>query len=448
MRIKQAIFTKLFGHFNYELNLHDTVTIIHGPNGCGKTTMLKIMDAVFNKRINTLRTIDFESVKFVFDDGVALSIARKQYISEIQGRSNSNFYYLVYTIANPGEQPNVIDPFEKTEEYIALIERALRSSRPLPYLERISENLWLDRRKDEEYSRDEVIERFGPLFVRRYGNAEPEDVIPEKVQAIIDGLDIRFISADRLTVQKRVERHYGEDSLEIKQKVDVIAQDISARIKETIQKYAQLSQAKDRTFPLRAIRNNNPMSVEQIKEKMVELEAKRKEFVETGLLEESQDIDIRELVDAVTEANRQNLSLYAADTEEKLAALADLSTSINLFRKLIDGSFNHKKIIFNKDNGFYFVTEYAGSIVSPKNLSSGEQHELVMFYDLIFNTTQNTLVLIDEPELSLHVGWQIDYVDKLLDIIKIAGFYTLLATHSPQIIHDKWDLTVSLAEKK
>lgn len=447
MRIKQAVFTNLFGYFNYVLDLHDTVTIIHGPNGCGKTTMLKIMDAVFNKRINTLRTIDFESVKFLFSDGVTLSIARKQYSSTIQGRSNSSFYYLTYTIEKLGEEPNTIDPFERTEEYIALIDRALRGSRPLPYLERLSEDRWWDRRKGEEYSRDEVIDRFGPYIARRYGNGEPEDIVPEKVQALIDSLEIRLISADRLTVQKRVERQYGEDSLEIKQKVDVIAQDISTRIKETIQKYAQLSQAKDRTFPLRAIRNNNPMTVEQIKEKMVELEAKRKEFVETGLLEESQDIDIHELVDAVTEANRQNLSLYAADTEEKLAALADLSASINLFRKLIDGSFNHKKIVFNKDKGFFFVTEYSGSIVNPKNLSSGEQHELVMFYDLIFSTTQNTLVLIDEPELSLHVGWQIDYVDKLLDIIKIAGFYTLLATHSPQIIHDKWNLTVSLAEK-
>lgn len=445
MRIKQAVFTKLFGHFNYELDLHETVTIIHGPNGCGKTTMLKIIDAVFNKRMNTLRAIDFETAKFVFSNGVAFSITRKKYTSLISGRNSSNFYYLTYLIEVPGEQANVIDPFERTEESITLIERALRSSRPLPYLERTSEDRWLDRRSGKEYSRAEVIERFGPFIMRRYGNGEPEDIIPEKVQVLMDSLDVRLISADRLTVQKRVEHQYGEASLEIEQKVDVIAQDISNRIKETIQKYAQLSQAKDRTFPLRAIRNNNPMSVKQIKEKMVELEAKRKEFVKTGLLEEAQDIDTHELVNAVTENNRQNLSLYAADTEEKLAALAALSASINLFRNLIDSSFNHKKIVFNKDKGFYFVTEYSGSIVNPKNLSSGEQHELVMFYDLIFNTSQNTLVLIDEPELSLHVGWQIDYVNKLLDIIKIAGFYTLLATHSPQIIHDKWDLTISLA---
>lgn len=446
MRIKQAVFTKLFGFFNYTLDLHDTVTIIHGPNGCGKTTMLKIINAVFNKQLSTLKATDFESVKFSLSDGSYLTIFRKQYSSHVPKRHTSNFYYIAYMVEESGEAPLIFDPFEKSDEYFTVVDKYLHSPRPLPFLERTGAETWFDRRLGKEYSLEEAVEKYGVSIYRRYSSNEIEDIIPEKVQAIIDSIDVRLISADRLTVQKRVERQYGEDSLEIKQKVDVIAQDISDRIKNTIQKYAQLSQAKDRTFPLRAIKNNSPMSVQQIKDKMVELESKRKEFVETGILEESQDIDIRELVDAVTEANRQNLSLYAADTEEKLAALSDLSASINLFRRLIDSSFNHKQIVFDKDKGFYFVTTYSGSVVNPKSLSSGEQHELVMFYDLIFNTTPSTLVLIDEPELSLHIKWQIDYVDRLLEIIKITGFYTLLATHSPQIIHDKWDYTISLTE--
>ena len=69
-----------------------------------------------------------------------------------------------------------------------------------------------------------------------------------------------------------------------------------------------------------------------------------------------------------------------------------------------------------------------------------------MFYDLIFGTTNKTLILIDEPELSLHIKWQLSYVDELLSIIKATGFSAVLATHSPQIIHDKWDLTVSLSD--
>ena len=294
---------------------------------------------------------------------------------------------------------------------------------------------------------EEVIAEYGTIIFRRYSREYLEDDIPQPVQDILASMDVRLIAADRLTVAKRVERQYGEDNIKIERRVNLIAKDLSQKIRDTIQQYAQLSQAKDRTFPLRAIKQSSPLTVDEIKSKMIELESKRKEFVDTGILEEEQDdIGIHDLLDAITESNRQNLSLYAIDTEEKLNALSSLSSSINLFRNLIDKNFNNKRIVFNKDYGFRFVATYSDSTILPQSLSSGEQHELVMFYDLIFNASENTLILIDEPELSLHIKWQLDYVDELLQIISATKFSAVLATHSPQIIHDKWDLTVSLSE--
>jgi predicted ATP-binding protein involved in virulence len=58
--------------------------------------------------------------------------------------------------------------------------------------------------------------------------------------------------------------------------------------------------------------------------------------------------------------------------------------------------------------------------------------------------TPNSLILIDEPELSLHILWQQEFLRDLEEIIKIAGLDFLIATHSPQIIHDRWDLAVEL----
>jgi len=323
----------------------------------------------------------------------------------------------------------------------------LRSHRPFPWLERISEDMWLDRRSDQKLTIEEVIIKYGNLLYNRYGRDFFEDDIPNEVQQVLEKIDVKLIAADRLTVPKRVERQYGEDNIKIERRVDIIATDLSKRIRDTIQQYAHIAQAKDRTFPFRAIMQKKLMSVDEIKAQMIGLETKRKEFIENGLLEEEQDnIDIHELVNAITDSDRQNLSLYTSDTAEKLDALSSLSSSINLFRKLIDGSFINKKIVFNKEYGFRFLTTYSDSEILPQNLSSGEQHELVMFYDLIFNTSEKTLILIDEPELSLHIKWQLSYVDELLDIISLTGFSAVLATHSPQIIHDKWKLTVSLSD--
>lgn len=446
MKLVRVEFTKLFGYFDYSIDFHDTVTILHGLNGCGKTTMLQTINAVFNKEMDTIKSTDLQSVSFFFSTGAILKIDRKKIYLDPEKEKATGIIYLAYSIIENGKE-TVFDSFENTDEYQDIVKRFLKGYRPFPFLERINESTWYDRKRETKLNLEEVIAEYGTIIFRRYSREYLEDDIPQPVQDILASMDVRLIAADRLTVAKRVERQYGEDNIKIERRVNLIAKDLSQKIRDTIQQYAQLSQAKDRTFPLRAIKQSSPLTVDEIKSKMIELESKRKEFVDTGILEEEQDdIGIHDLLDAITESNRQNLSLYAIDTEEKLNALSSLSSSINLFRNLIDKNFNNKRIVFNKDYGFRFVAIYSDSTILPQSLSSGEQHELVMFYDLIFNASENTLILIDEPELSLHIKWQLDYVDELLQIISATKFSAVLATHSPQIIHDKWDLTVSLSE--
>ena len=447
MRIERVEFKKLFGFYDYSIKVNDTVTIIHGVNGCGKTTMLKIIDAAINKDIDYLKATDFEAVQFFFSDNSTLLIERRRIPLNASTEANG-IYYLVYKTTVDSKE-TVYDAFENPKEIAEVIEKSLRAYRPLPFLERVSEEKWFNRRDEAFYSTTEIIEKYGEYFYKRYARDLVDDGIPEDIELMLSTVKVRLITADRLTVQKRVERQYRDDSdnYKVERRVDIIAKDVSKRIKETIQEYAQLSQAKDRTFPIRAIKADSPMPVEEIKKKMYDLEAKRKEFIETGILqEEKDDIDIHELVESITEGNRQNLSLYAIDTEEKLNALSSLSSAINHFRTLVDSSFSNKRIIFNKEFGFKFITTYSNALIPPHNLSSGEQHELVMLYDLIFTTTPDTLIMIDEPELSLHIKWQLSYLDELLKIIDRSGFYAVLATHSPQIIHDRWDLTISLSD--
>ena len=40
--------------------------------------------------------------------------------------------------------------------------------------------------------------------------------------------------------------------------------------------------------------------------------------------------------------------------------------------------------------------------------------------------------------------WQQLFLNDLEEITKLVGFDVLIATHSPQIINDRWDLTVEL----
>ena len=69
-----------------------------------------------------------------------------------------------------------------------------------------------------------------------------------------------------------------------------------------------------------------------------------------------------------------------------------------------------------------------------------------MFYRLIFNTSINGIVLIDEPEISLHIEWQEDYLDRLIDICQMNGLQAIVATHSPNIVNGHFDLFVDKGE--
>lgn len=79
-------------------------------------------------------------------------------------------------------------------------------------------------------------------------------------------------------------------------------------------------------------------------------------------------------------------------------------------------------------------------------LSSGEQHEIVLFYELLFKVPENSLVLIDEPEISLHIVWQKEFINDMSEIVRMRNFDILMATHSPQIVNGNWDITVELAK--
>ena len=72
---------------------------------------------------------------------------------------------------------------------------------------------------------------------------------------------------------------------------------------------------------------------------------------------------------------------------------------------------------------------------------------MVLFYKLIFESDVN-LLLIDEPEISLHIAWQKELMNDFKEVINLnKGMQMIIATHSPQIISDNWDLQIDLGEQ-
>lgn len=76
--------------------------------------------------------------------------------------------------------------------------------------------------------------------------------------------------------------------------------------------------------------------------------------------------------------------------------------------------------------------------ISMEKASSGEQNLYIMYFRLIFDCV-NSMIAIDEPELSLHIDWQSKFVHDILEIIKVTSNRVIILTHSPDIIGNYWE---------
>jgi predicted ATP-binding protein involved in virulence len=183
------------------------------------------------------------------------------------------------------------------------------------------------------------------------------------------------------------------------------------------------------------------LSLEEVRHKLSALDEQRRDLQSVGLLEQSaQDNQPIPEPDA---SQLAVLAVYIDDVTQKLDVFSDLRRRIELFLQLLNCRFTYKKVRVDKRLGLVFQAA-GGQDLPPTSLSTGEQHELVILYQLLFLTEADSLVLIDEPEISLHVAWQTSFLKDLARISSVTNVDFLIATHSPQIIGNRWDLTVEL----
>ena len=69
--------------------------------------------------------------------------------------------------------------------------------------------------------------------------------------------------------------------------------------------------------------------------------------------------------------------------------------------------------------------------------SSGEKHILFAFLNIARHIHDNSLILIDEPEISLHPNWQMIYITALKQLFReFSSCHFVIASHSPYLVSD------------
>jgi predicted ATP-binding protein involved in virulence len=461
MRITKIFVEKLFGVFDHEirLNIADRITIIHAPNGYGKTIILKMLNGLFNATYSDLRTIPYKSFNVEFDDGRRIEVHKQPQDNE-QGQIQLDFQHdkqsklasltiSLHTSSNEETRSFNVRSSQKDME-----RRSFYSDLEefIPGLTRISSRRWLYKFTGEDLTTEEVLERFSDQIP---GFKKVERKGEEWLIEIRKEINIYFIESQRLLSfsNDRDMRSYRKNSnAGLLPTVTAYSDELVQEVKERLTEYASVSQSLDRSFPARVLQQtSDELTNEDLRNKLDQLEIHRNRLVDSGLLEkdEGQNLPVRS--QDIDERTRNVLAVYVGDVEKKLDVFGDIADKIDLFRRIVNSKFSYKEIVVSREKGFIFRSKYpegsgngVSDFLSPSSLSSGEQHELVLLYELLFKVKENSLVLIDEPELSLHVGWQVNFLKDLQEITKLADLDLLIATHSPSLINDRWDLTVEL----
>jgi predicted ATP-binding protein involved in virulence len=441
MRLQRFSVEKLFGLFNHEIffNLDERVTIIHAPNGFGKTVILKMIAGMFGGTLNIFRSCDFNNLSFHFDDTSILEVRQEVHVRESESRMGESRSYRINYLTN--SRSETWNPDERGPTGGAVVSPNILA-RYIHHISRVGERQWRDHFRGDIIGYEELLDRYWeqlPPSVRRH---PPH---PPWLRDLRASIHCRLIETNRLVAFDRsddriVGREEGPTPV-----VKTYTNELSESIRRLLAESATLAQTLDQTFPnrlLERMREPDAPSEEALRAKLSDLEERRGRLARAGLLNRSDESAISPSI-SLDINTRKILSEYVKDTSSKLDFYNPMLSKLELFTEILNSRYRFKTVQTTR-NGGLDIKDHRGSPLSPESLSSGEQHELILIYELLFKTNKNSLILIDEPEISLHVAWQKRFVPDLERIIGLTEVDAVLATHSAQIIGSYLDLTVQL----
>ena len=143
----------------------------------------------------------------------------------------------------------------------------------------------------------------------------------------------------------------------------------------------------------------------------------------------------RRFLDYQVNIGNRIIELLSSGDEEGHRKAAEVSYPKRRFQDLADELFSEtgKKIVRSKNE---IVFEQEGRQLLPYRLSSGEKQMLVILLTVLVQDKQPCVLLMDEPEVSLHIEWQ----QRIISIIREMNPYAqiILTTHSPAMIMGGW----------
>ena len=377
---------KLFGRFDYRfLLLEDHITILTGPNGFGKSTIIRCLNALGNSNLKFFLELEFVEFK-VISSKKSLTIEKTQNGLRINGEEIDGKYILSRGKGqNPGDDQNIHQIYTYTL-------RALNDFLGNVYF--IAEQRLIQENANRTINR--TINRMESYYSALYNETEKVVEIPKRLKQKIADIGVA---------------------------------------------YSGKANSLDSTYPERLFRQKCGITEKEFHINMNLMKEKIEKLDRYGI----SDIKALDNVEFNPEDARA-LKVYFDDFNEKYDVYRDFLERLDYFGEIVNSRFMFKQLVISREYGLKIIDIDTKRKIPLTNLSSGEKEIIVLFYTLLFEIPDGVLLLIDEPEISLHIAWQRLFMKDLKKIVQMKNLRAVIATHSPHIVSGNRDIQVDLGE--
>ena len=377
----------LFYRFNYDIEIKKgEIITITGANGFGKSTIINMLNAIGNSDIRFFFQLEFRKISIEKEDNNNTFILQKQ------------------------DGTLIFDNEKLDERAFAYFWRGLP-------IEKIA-----IRRSSYQ---DEII--------RLKKQKELYDKLMHDMKDIISS--VRLIREQRIIIEM-------EDDDENAEAVERIPEKLALEIQNASNAYANISNELDGSYPERLFKGEESISKEEFFIQLDLMQKKIEKLRNNGIT------NVRNLeISDFKEEDAKALAIYFNDFNQKYKAYENLVERIELFCDIVNRRFSFKYLKVSYEKGFEVIDDTTEKDLELYRLSSGEKEIIVLFYEILFETPNGSVLLIDEPEISLHISWQRLFISDLVKIAKHKHLTVVVATHSPQIALGDCDKQIDLGEQ-
>lgn len=421
--VRKATITRLFGNegYSYDLSFEkhkkSNLVIVYGDNGCGKTTLLKLIFYLLAPTSGSgyktfIASTPFELLSIELGDGVEIS-ARKD-----PGRLIGPF---TMTLTTHGTV--IAQVYCKVEGESSVRPPSLGYESEFEiFLGRVAE-----LRLDLFLITDDRQLLSSSSSSSSAAEASPENMLEDR--AIFPFLKLRdsHRSDSRKSIDVALESALEIANQQIKLQILSGSQQGEADA-NTI--YADIIERVLRPKPKsRSVR----YSLSKLLQVLKEQSKRSNSFSNFGLPSPPQLDNLIELVASSGKKAPAVIDLmepYVASLSARLDALQQVRDSISNLISSLNDFLTDKRASFDVAGGITITSTISENRMDPSSLSSGEKQLLLLFCNTLIARDRPALFIIDEPELSLNIKWQRQLIRALLTVSKGTPIQFLLATHS------------------